>query len=419
MASTPHRVQPTSASAAEPDPRAALAAWAVVAAGVCAALHVGKLAPAIGALQAALSLTLLQAGFLLSLVQLAGMGGGLLLGVAADRIGPRRSLLGGLLLLAAVSAAGGAVQGVAPLLVLRALEGVGFLLVVLPAPGLVRRWSPPGRTAAMLGLWGTYMPLATALALLLGPLAVQGIGWRGWWWLLAALSLAVALGLRSALPPLQQPAAPARAGWWHALRQTLSAPGPWLVSIAFAAYSGQWLAVVGFLPTIYAQAGVAPAVNGVLTALVAAANIAGNLAGGRLVQHGWPPRRVLVLGFVAMAVASTLAFAWPGLPAPWPYLAVLAFSGLGGLIPATLFGQALRVAPGEHAVATTVGWMQQWSSAGQFLGPPVVAAIAAAQGGWQWTWLFTAGCSAAGLLAVWALARARSGSAQQPAARRL
>lgn len=408
-------MQPT-APAAEGSPRAALA---VVLAGVCAALHVGKLAPAIGALQAELSLTLLQAGFLLSLVQLAGMGGGLLLGLAADRIGPRRSVIAGLLLLAVVSAAGGAMQGVAALLVLRALEGVGFLLVVLPAPGLVRRWSPPGRTAAMLGLWGAYMPLATALALLLGPLAVQHLGWRAWWWLLAALSLAMALWLRGALPPLQGAAHAAPSRWWQALRETLAAPGPWLVSLAFAAYSGQWLAVVGFLPTIYAQAGVAPAVNGVLTALVAAANIGGNLAGGRLVQHGWPPRRVLVLGFVAMAAASTVAFAWPGLPALVSYVAVLAFSGLGGLIPATLFGQALRVAPGEHAVATTVGWMQQWSSAGQFVGPPVVAAIAAAHGGWQWTWLFTAGCSAAGLLTVWALARIPGTSGPQPAARRL
>ena len=48
------------------------AAWIVLAAGVSAALHVGKLPPAIGALQASLGITLVQAGFLLSLVQLAG-----------------------------------------------------------------------------------------------------------------------------------------------------------------------------------------------------------------------------------------------------------------------------------------------------------------------------------------------------------
>jgi hypothetical protein len=34
---------------------------------------------------------------------------------------------------------------------------------------------------------------------------------------------------------------------------------------------------------------------------------------------------------------------------------------------------AVRVAPDERTSPTTVGWMQQWSSLGQFAGPPLVA----------------------------------------------
>ena len=61
-----------------PVPDASLkAAWIVVLAGVSAALHVGKLPPAIVALQQAMGVSLLQAGFLLSLMQLAGMTVGL------------------------------------------------------------------------------------------------------------------------------------------------------------------------------------------------------------------------------------------------------------------------------------------------------------------------------------------------------
>ena len=65
------------AAPASPHPRAA--AWIVILAGVSAALHVGKLPPAIPALQAELGLTLVQAGFLLSLVQLATMALGIVL----------------------------------------------------------------------------------------------------------------------------------------------------------------------------------------------------------------------------------------------------------------------------------------------------------------------------------------------------
>ena len=62
----------------------------VIAAGVAAALHVGKLPPAIGALREALGLTLVEAGFLLSLVQLAGAALGLAFGALADGLGTAR-----------------------------------------------------------------------------------------------------------------------------------------------------------------------------------------------------------------------------------------------------------------------------------------------------------------------------------------
>jgi MFS family permease len=80
------------------------------------------------------------------------------------------------------------------------------------------------------------------------------------------------------------------------------------------------------------------------------------------------------------------------------YAAVLAFSMVGGLIPGTLFSLAVRLAPGERTISTTVGWMQQLSSLGQFAGPPLVAWVATRSGGWQWSWLVTAACAAAGLL---------------------
>jgi len=59
------------------------------------------------------------------------------------------------------------------------------------------------------------------------------------------------------------------------------------------------------------------------------------------------------------------------------------------VIPGTLFSLAVRLAPSDDTVATTVGWMQQWSSIGQFAGPPLVAWMAATTGGWQWTWVVT------------------------------
>ena len=384
-------------------------ALVVILAGVVAALHIGKLPPAIPVLRESLGLTLVQAGFLLSLVQLAGMTVGVVFGVVADGLGSRRSMTLGLVLLAIVSALGGLTQGVAPLMLLRAAEGFGFLLVVLPAPGWVRSLVEPQRASAMLGLWGAYMPFATALALLFGPLAIAAIGWRGWWWTLAALSAAMAMWLRHAVSADSGARAAASPSSWLArLRQTLATPGPWLVALSFAVYSGQWLAVIGFLPSIYVQSGIVGATAGVLTATVAAANMVGNIGSGRLLQLGVSPFRLLRIGFVTMALAATATFAGSGdvgLPPALRYAAVLLFSGVGGLIPATLFALAVRLAPSEGTLSTTVGWVQQWSALGQFAGPPLVAAVASATGDWQWTWLVTGVCSLAGLLLTVGLGR--------------
>jgi MFS family permease len=383
------------------------AAWLIVLAGGVAALQVGKLPPALPVLQAELGLTLVQSGFLLSTVQVAGLTLAVFMGLLADGMGLKRSMVRGLCLLALASGLGGFATSVTALLVLRAIEGLGFLLVALPAPALIRRLVAPAQLPGMLGVWGAYMPTGTALALLFGPLFIPAWGWSAWWWLFAAVSLAMALWLYRVLPADPEGAfAQGGQGAWRRLRLTLQAPGPWLVALTFGMYSGQWLAVVGFLPSIYAAAGVSGALLGVLTALAAAVNMAGNMASGRLLQGGWAPRSTLWLGFGAMALGSTLAFASFTESVPWlRFAGVLLFSGLGGLVPGTLFSLAVRLAPGEQQVATTVGWVQQMSALGQFVGPPVVAAVAARVGGWQLTPLVTVGCCVAGAVLAWLAGR--------------
>ncbi len=103
-------------------------AWLVVLSGIVIAMHVGKMPPAIPVLQQALGVSLVQAGFLLSAVQLAGMALGVLAGMSADRLGLRRSLLTGQIILALASLAGMAVTSPSGLLALRALEGLGLWL---------------------------------------------------------------------------------------------------------------------------------------------------------------------------------------------------------------------------------------------------------------------------------------------------
>ena len=371
----------------------------VVAVGVTCALHVGKLPVAIPVLRESLGLSLVQAGFLLSLVQLAGMTLGLVVGLMADRLGPRRVMLAGLLLLATGSALGALAPNVHVLLATRVIEGMGFLSAVLPAPGLLRQRVHHAPTLSRsLGWWGAYMPLGTSLALLLGVPLLSSVGWRWAWLLLALLSLLAAAGLAKwVTPDAPAQSASGTGALGPRLRRTLRAPGPWLMALAFFLYSGQWLAVIGFLPTIYHQAGYTGIMVALLSALAAGINMLGNIGGGWWLARGARPGAVLTVAYLVMGVGAWVAFGAEGHPVV-QYIAVLAFSGVGGLIPGTLFGLAVKLAPDNETVSTTVGWMQQFSALGQFLGPPLVAWVATMAGGWQWTWTVTGASSLLGVL---------------------
>lgn len=389
----------------------------VILSGVVAALHIGKIPPAIPVLRDALGMSLIEAGFLLSMVQLAGMTCALFIGGATDSLGLRRSILIGQAILATASLAGLLADSSSMLLALRAAEGFGFLFAVLPAPSLIRQLVPLNRLAWYLGLWTTYMATGMSLALLFAPMLMPIIGWQGWWAVLglfSALSLLL-VGLRVPSDGQRQPAAQGATGgvaWRRRIAQTLRCLGPWRVALAFAMYSSQWLAVIGFLPAVYAQAGWQGAQVGLLTALTCLSNVGGNVLAGRLLHRGVLPAYLLYAGFAAMALTTCLAFAEFTASQPLlRYLAVIVFSTIGGLIPSTLFALAVQVAPSEETVSTTVGWMQQCSSTGQFLAAPIVAWLAAQAGGWHWTWLFTGLASLGGLLLARQLQLAKPRSA--------
>ncbi len=382
-------------------------AYVVILSGIVAAMHIGKMPTAIPLLRDALGITLVQGGFLLSMVQMAGMLVGVFAGLTADGIGLRRSVIAGQCIFALASLGGIWVGQAEHLLLLRAFEGLGFLLAVLPVPSLIRQLVSPERLALHLGFWGTYMATGTAIALFGGPLLMGLTGWQGLWGLLAVVSALMALwvwlqvpserqrlgALAVATNPVPTESALAR------LRLTLTSAGPWRIAIVFSMYSSQWLAVIGFLPSVYAQVGLSSQTAGALTALASLVNVTGSIAAGRLLHRGVCSRHLLYLGFISMTLTAFLAFGPLTADAPvLRYLAVLLFSAIGGVIPGTLFSLAVHVAPNARTVSTTVGWMQQCSSAGQFLGPPLVAWVAGLAGGWQWTWTMTGAASLVGLL---------------------
>jgi MFS family permease len=361
--------------------------WLVVGlaigAGIVGAFQVGKAAMALPALRAELGIGLAAAGWVLAIFNLIGVATGMAIGGLVGRWGDRRAVLAGLALLAAASLAGAAAPDIAILLATRFVEGMGFLMVIVGAPSLIMRLTRPEDLKLALGAWGAYMPLGQAIMVLAAPLLLVPFGWRGLWianTVLLALFAALLARVTAALP-----ASPSRPGrsLLRDLADTIRAPGPSLLAAIFGAYSMQYLAVMGFLPTVLIeQAGLGTAAAGALAALAMAMNGVGNVAAGLLLQHGVKRWRLMAIASLVMGSASLGIFSAP-LPLGATYVLYLAFAGFGGMLPASVFAAVPSHAPSRHLIPTTNGLLVQGSNLGQVVGPPTVGALAAAIG-WQW-----------------------------------
>ncbi len=368
--------------------------WRIVliacGAGVVGAFQIGKMPSSLPVLREDLELSLVAAGWVISMFNVIGVSAGIAVGAVADWLGHRRVMLFGLLSMAAGSLLGAAAADATTILASRFVEGLGSVVVFVAGPGLIVRAVRPDHMRLAFGVWGTYMPAGTGFMVLITPGLLTLVGWRGMWLVNAALlvlfAVWLALGTRDfrtrPRDGARQSLGTVLARLGRDIRLTLSVPGPVLLALCFATYTGTFLAVLAFLPTfLIEQQGATPLLAATLTAFAIAINVLGNLAGGWLLHHGAQRWVLIVIASTVMAAASLGIYA-DGLGLATRYGFCLVFSVVGGMLPASVLGAAPVHAPKGDLVATTNGLIVQGANLGQMIAPPALAALVAATGGW-------------------------------------
>jgi cyanate permease len=290
----------------------------------------------------------------------------------------------GLVVMAFAGLAGAAAPNGSVLLLTRFVEGVGFLMTVVAVPSLLARLAAPSDMKLAFAFWGTYMPAGQAIMLFASPGLIASVGWRGLWLVNAAMLALYAAPLWLATRG-RDGAAPSAVPRQvlQDLAATLRAPGPRALAFAFACYSLQYLAVIGFLPTVLIEReGLSPTAAGLLSAFFPVGNVVGNLVGGVLLHRGLPRWTTIAAASAIMGICGIGIFSL-GLPL-WPsYALALLFATGGGMLPATVLGAVPALVPAPRLVPAANGLLVQGSNLGQVIGPPAVGALAAATGGWQ------------------------------------
>jgi predicted MFS family arabinose efflux permease len=272
---------------------------------------------------------------------------------------------------------GATAHGYTVLLASRVLEGFGFLLVTVAGPAILNRVATDGQRDLAFALWSCFMPAGMALAMLAGPLFSD---WRALWWGNAALAgAAIVAGLAIV------PAAPARVSvsWRSAASnglRVLTSREPVLLAACFACYSLMFFALFSFLPVLLMeQMGITHGTAGLLSALATGANIIGNLGAGYLLARGARRAALLAGAYLIIGLAGIGIFLQAFGGTPTLALCIL-FSGVGGLIPATLISSAPLVAPSAALAPVVIGLVMQGSNLGQVIGPVTIGGAIASYG---------------------------------------
>ena len=354
------------------------AVWVVFAGGLAAGSYMTKVPPALPAMRADLGLTLIESGWVQTMLYTIGALAGVFFGTIADRFGPKRIALLGLALMVAGGLLGAAAPGYALLLASRFVEGVGFMLFVVSAAPLIAASTLPADRATAFSLWSSYMPTGGTLALLLAPVALAGFGWRGLWLALAAYAALCAVLVARSVPQAQSGGG---IGSLRLLAESILRPGSLALCVGFICYVGQWNSLMTWLPTyVVEERGASQSAAALLLAAYVAINILGNQLGGVLLRLGVPRWAVMAGGAAAMGItgAGLLSSAPDGVR----IACALAFSVLGGVIPAAVFsGTAVHARTQQH-IGTTNGMVTQSSHLSQFVIPILIAWVASRAGGW-------------------------------------
>ncbi|MDX2102380.1 MAG: MFS transporter [Alphaproteobacteria bacterium] len=241
------------------------------------------------------------------------------LGLALDRYGPRRCEA----TLLVIAAGGAAVFALAPdggwLTIGRALIGAGVAACLMAAfKANVETW-PAGRLPLANGLLLAFGGLGAALGTVPAQVLADWVGWRGVFWVLAAVTLLVGCWQWLAVPERARgPAQPLRAEM-AVLRQILTSRSFWAVAPVTAATHGCLLAYQSLWagPWLVDVAGLTRGDAAVVLFWMSIAIIPGYALGGMatdaLIRRGVSIERLFPLACIVFsAVHLPLILGWTG-----------------------------------------------------------------------------------------------------------
>jgi MFS family permease len=375
---------------------------------IAAPLNQFKVPPIIPVLLASLGLTVSGAGALMSVYAVTGLILAIPSGFILQRVGFRITglIAGGSIVIGSALGALSATTGA--LLVSRVIEGAGTGFMAVLAPALTAQWFIAARRGTAMGIWSAWVPIGSAVALIVAPPLAQAYGWRAVWWFGAIYALAVTVLYLVVVRPAPLDGVPAPAdghpdGASVSSKQVLRNRNIWLLAAAFAGFIAVVIGSSTYLPTFLAtQRGIPLSQAALFAAIPTLVTIFSAPGGGILSDRIGSRKKPYLVGIALAIVLAPLAWVatGPGL------IVVLVVTGLAsGLVPMAIFSAAVEASGHERQGGMAMAIIMVGQNAGLLLGPIVFGTLGQSVG-WTAAFASIAVMAALGLLAGW-LAKVR------------
>lgn len=333
-------------------------------AGMLAAAQFAKISVTFTQLQTHYSSTASGISLVLSLTGLAGLFLAASSGLLIQNWGYKTTLIGALLLGAALSFTESFLPDLPILYALRVIEGLPHLAIVVTAPTLMSAASSQHQRSMVMSLWGTFFGVTFALANFFAPyhapslFVVHGV---------IMLLLAGALWFK--LEPNLIKTTPAPLSLRSIIERHKHIYGQFntvLPSLVFVCYTSMYVALLTFLP----QMGTTAAWVMVALPLI---SIGGAFCAGALVQYFLSPPQMVKAAF-AFILLVLLAFA-VAYQQDWDLdlFKIALFFGLG-IQQGAIYGMIPYLAKDSHQQAQSIAAIAQLGNLGSTIGPPLFAA---------------------------------------------
>lgn len=344
----------------------------IIGAGVIGAAQIGKAAIAVPLIRDDFNLALSLISSIVSAYAMLGAVGGMAAGFVVSHFEMRRVILVGLMLIAAGNLLGAIAADVMSLITARALEGVGFLGLVVAGSTLLRSFSSKRHQSIIFACWSAYIPVGAAAMMLVGPYLMQG-NWRFLWIANGAIA-----GMHAALFMLIRPRdvgrvpVAIRTGRQDVL-DILRSKSVMLMALSMVLYAIQYFALATFLPVFLVdRMGFILKEAGTISAVAILANAIGNICAGVLLRNGAQMWMLAAIVFGTIGIAGFAIFS-ENSPVFLVAIGAGLCLGITALLPASIIATMPTLSPSSQQLALSMGLVQQCSALGQCIGPVILA----------------------------------------------